>query len=130
MYHAYVWIKGVHVGTVVITVALFLLRLFWMWRESPWLRQRWVRVLPHVNDTLLLLSGLTLALILHQYPLVTPWLSAKLLALIGYIILGSIALKRGRNRNQRAAAGVLALGCLAYILLVEVRRDPLLPRLW
>ena len=123
----YLWIKWTHVGTVTFTGCLFLLRYLWMLRGSPMLRQRWVRILPHVNDTLLLLSGLAMTLRLRQYPFTQPWLTAKLIALLAYIVLGSVALKRGRTRRQRALAGVMALGCFGYILAVALGRA-VLPR--
>jgi len=119
----YLWIKWTHVGTVAITGSLFLLRYLWMLRDSPQLQRRWVRILPHVNDTLLLVSGLAMALRLQQYPFTQPWLTAKLVALLAYIVLGSIALKRGRTRHGRALAGVLAIGCFGYIVAVALTRS-------
>jgi len=65
------------------------------------LARRWVRVLPHVVDTALLASAIALAVALGQYPLVNGWLTAKLAGLLAYIVLGSIALKRGRTRKIR-----------------------------
>ena len=61
------------------------------------LQQRWVKIVPHVVDTLLLVSALTLVFWSDQYPFEQPWLTAKVLALIVYIALGTIALKRGKN---------------------------------
>ena len=119
----YLWIKWTHVGTVTLTGCLFLLRYLWMLRGSPLLQRRWVRTLPHVNDTLLLISGLAMAQRLQQYPFTQTWLTAKLVALLAYIALGSIALKRGRTWRQRALAGVLAIGCFGYILAVALTRS-------
>ena len=78
---------------VAITLALFVLRGIWMMTASPRLHERWVRIVPHVNDTLLLTSGIILAVLLQQYPLVHGWLTAKFFALILYIVLGAYALK-------------------------------------
>ena len=119
----YLWLKWTHVGTVILTGGLFLLRYLWMLRGSPLLQKRWVRTLPHVNDTLLLISGLAMAQRLQQYPFTQPWLTAKLVALLAYIVLGSVALKRGRSRRQRALAGVLAIGCFGYIVVVALVRS-------
>ena len=79
--------------------------------------------LPQVNDTLLLISGLAMAQRLQQYPFTQPWLTTKLVALLAYIVLGSIALKRGRTWRQRALAGVLAIGCFGYIVTVALTRS-------
>lgn len=121
-----VWaaIKGVHVACVVLSGAGFLLRGFWMLRASPLLTSRPARLLPHLVDTLLLASALTLAVISGQYPFVQPWLTAKVLGLVAYIVLGSIALKRGRSRNIRVAALAAAVLCFAYIVSVALTRSP------
>jgi uncharacterized membrane protein SirB2 len=90
---SYALFKGIHLTTVAVTLALFLLRGTWMMLDSGRLNSRWVRVLPHVNDVLLLLSAIALTIILNQYPFTQGWLTAKFFALILYIVLGTVALK-------------------------------------
>ena len=121
---AYLALKNLHLATIAITLALFLLRGFWMIADSPQLQARWVRIVPHLNDTLLLASGIALAVLIQQYPLVHGWLTAKLLALIAYIVLGTIALKRGKTRARRVAAWVAALLVFGYMAAVAVAHDP------
>lgn len=121
----YFLIKSLHLSTVFITAALFVLRVIWMLQTSPRLQHRVVKVIPHVNDSLLLISGITLAVITHQYPLTNGWLTAKLLALLAYIVLGSLALKRGRTLQHRRVAALLASATFAYILAVALSRNPL-----
>jgi uncharacterized membrane protein SirB2 len=121
----YLTLKSLHVGCVVVSYALFLLRGIWMMRRPEWLRLRWVRTLPHVVDTVLLGSAVAMALMIRQYPFVAGWLTAKLLALLLYIVLGSIALKRGRTRNQRIAAWFAAQAVFFYIVAVALTRSPL-----
>ena len=123
---SYLVLKNLHLATIAITLALFLLRGFWMMANSPRLQARWVRIVPHVNDTLLLASGIGLAVLIQQYPLVHGWLSAKFFALIAYIVLGTIALKRGKTRGQRIAAWIAALLVFGYMVAVAVAHDPLL----
>ena len=120
----YSLLKHFHLTTVAITLTLFLLRGAWMMADSPRLQARWVRIVPHVNDTLLLVSGFGLAIMLGQYPLVNGWLTAKLFALIVYIVLGTVALKRGKTRRTRIAAWIAALLVLGYIVAVAVAHDP------
>lgn len=122
---AYALIKQVHLATIAITLALFLLRGFWMMAGSKRLQARWVRIVPHVNDSLLLASGIALAVLLQQYPLVHGWLTAKFFALIAYILLGTVALKRGRTRGVRITAWVLALLVFGYLVAVARTRSPL-----
>jgi len=92
--------------------------------ESGMLQKRWVRVLPHVNDTLLLVCGVTLSVLSRQYPFVAGWLTVKVLLLIAYIVLGAIALKRGRTKSVRIVAFVAALACFLFIVSVAVTKQP------
>jgi uncharacterized membrane protein SirB2 len=123
-------LKLVHMSLAAVSIALFTLRGAWMLAESPLRDARWTRIAPHVIDTLFLATGIWLAIRIGQYPFVQPWLTAKVFGLVGYIILGSIALKRGRTRAIRAAAFVAALAVFAYIVGVARARHPLSWSLW
>ena len=102
--------------------SLFLLRGIWMLRESSLLAQRWVRIVPHVVDTLLLTSALTMVIWSEQYPFVQNWLTAKVLALILYLGLGAIALKYGKRKSVRVCALALALIIFLYIASVAATK--------
>jgi uncharacterized membrane protein SirB2 len=121
----YLALKHLHLTAVILSFALFVLRGLWMLADSPALQRRWVRIVPHLVDTVLLASAIGLALTLRQYPFVDGWLTAKVLALIAYIILGSIALKRGRTKPIRAVAWIAALATFGYIVSVALTRHPL-----
>lgn len=121
---AYSLLKQLHLATIAVTLALFILRGAWMIADSPRLQARWVRIVPHVNDTLLLASGISLAVLIQQYPLVHGWLTAKFFALILYILLGTVAIKRGKTRGQRIAAWFAALLVFGYMAWVAVTHDP------
>ena len=95
--------------------------------DSGMLQRRWVKVVPHVVDTLLLASALVLVFWSGQYPFVEPWLTAKVLALIAYIMLGTVALKRGKTKLMRVNALVAALSIYTYMLAVAVSRQALIP---
>ena len=118
-------LKAIHVGSAILSITGFVLRGIWMLQGSPLLKARATRILPHVVDTVLLVSAIALALRIAQYPFVHAWLTAKVLALILYIVLGSIALKRGRARWMRTATLAGALAVMAYILAVALTRNPL-----
>jgi uncharacterized membrane protein SirB2 len=118
-------VKWLHISCAALTITGFVVRGYWMYRDSPRLRQRWVRIAPHGVDTLLLLSALWLMVATQQYPFVHGWLTAKVVALGFYIGLGMIALRLGRSRNQRAAAFVLALLVFCYIVAVALTRQVL-----
>ena len=116
--------KSVHELCALASFTLFVLRGAWMLRGSPQLSRRWVRILPHLIDTVLLASAIALALMLQQYPLTHAWLSAKLVALLLYIVLGMVALRYGRTRRVRAAAWIGALAVFLYIVSVAFSHDP------
>ena len=111
-------IKTIHLATVAISLGLFLIRGLWMMQGSNLLSRKWVRIVPHINDTVLLISAIILAIQIQQYPFVHAWLTAKVLALIAYIVLGTLALKRGRTKQARTVFWCLALATFAYIVMV------------
>lgn len=121
----YYALKYFHMTCAALSGSFFLVRGAWMLAGSGMLQRRPVRIAPHVIDTLLLVSAVTLAVWSGQYPFVQSWLTAKVLALLAYIVLGAIALKRGRTKRTRAVAFVLALGCFAYIVGTAVAKHPL-----
>lgn len=119
----YILLKYVHVSCAALSVTGFVLRGIWMLQGSPLLARRWVRIAPHAVDTVLLASAIALAVMIRQYPLVQGWLTAKVLGLIAYIVLGTIALKRGRTRVVRITAFWGALLVFAYIVAVAVTKS-------
>jgi uncharacterized membrane protein SirB2 len=121
----YLTIKFIHVTCVATSFSLFFLRGIWMLRRSALLQQRWVRVLPHVVDSVLLASAVAMAVWSRQYPLGDDWLTAKVAGLILYIGLGTVAIRRGRTRRVRIAAWLAALAVFAYIVGVALTRRPL-----
>lgn len=121
----YLLLKYVHVSCVVASGCGFILRGVWMLADSPLLRQRWVRVFPHLVDTGLLASAIALATLSGQYPVAQSWLSAKVIGLVVYVLCGTMALKRGRTKRIRAVYFVVALLVFAYIVLVALNRSPL-----
>ena len=121
----YVAIKYVHIASAALSGSLFLLRGIWMMRKSTMLQHRVVKILPHVVDTILLASALIMVFWSGQYPFVQNWLTAKVLALIAYITIGTIALKRGGTKPQRVSAFFAALLVFAYIGLVAMTKRAL-----
>ena len=117
-------VKLVHVSCAFISIAGFGLRGLWMISNHPVLQQRAVKIIPHVIDTLLLGSAITLLLILHLSPLTQTWIIAKTVALLIYIGLGMIALRFGRTRKIRTGAWVLALIVAGYIVSVAYTKTP------
>lgn len=120
----YYWIKTLHVSTVIFTIGFFTLRFVWMLSRSRLFNHRWVRLISQTNDSLLLVAGIALAVMSRQYPFVAPWLTAKLAALLLYIILGMFAFKWAGSRRNRILFGILALLTAGYIVAVALTRLP------
>ena len=120
----YLVLKYVHIASIVLSYSLFLSRGVWMLQASNVLQQRWVKILPHVNDTILLSSAIALAVLTHRNPADEAWLAAKIVGLIIYIALGMMAFRFGKTRQARLITWVLAQIVFLYIVLVALTKDP------
>ena len=116
-------VKTLHVSCVVLSISLFLLRGVLQLQARSWRDWRWLRVAPHLVDTVLLSAAVWLAWRSGQYPLVDDWLSAKVLALLAYILLGRQALSQNTPVGRRLPFFVAALACAAYIVGVALTRS-------
>ena len=123
-------LKSLHVACVATSFVLFAVRGAWMLRAPGRLRVPWVRVVPHVVDTTLLASAVALAFLLRIDPLALGDLAAKIAGLCAYIVLGTVALKRGRTRGIRTTAFAAALAVYAYIVTVAITKSPAGPLTW
>jgi len=119
----YAFLKMLHVSAAVLSISGFVLRGYWMLKESGWLNLTVVRVVPHIVDTLFLASGVGLIFVLRLPVLDQPWLLAKFAAIVAYILFGTVALKRGKNRSIRITALALALLTFAYIAGVALSKS-------
>lgn len=120
---AYATVKMIHLGAVAVSFCGFFLRGIGMLRGAAWVRGRVARTLPHVVDTVLLASAITLAWVLRLNPLEHPWLAAKIGGLLVYIALGMVALRPGRSRVVRASAWAAALLVFLYIVAVALTKS-------
>lgn len=116
----YLAIKHLHIGCVTLSISLFTLRGALQLAGVAWKRWLPLRILPHVVDTVLLGSAIWLAITIHQYPFVNGWLTAKLLALVVYVLLGKAALGAKTAPARRPLAFVAALLCVGYIVGVAI----------
>jgi uncharacterized membrane protein SirB2 len=119
----YASLLAIHLATVGISLALFLLRGAWQMMDSPMLSMKWVKIVPHINDALLLTAAIGMLIVAGLNPLQHGWLMAKIIALLLYIALGTIALKRGKTPLQRKLAFIGALAVFAYIVAVAVSKQ-------
>jgi len=115
-------LKHIHLTCVALTFLSFSVRSFWMLQASAMLQQKWVKIAPHIIDTFLLVSAIGMAVQIGF----TQWIAAKIIGLIAYIVLGTIALKRGKTRQTRIAAMLGAYAVFFYIAGVAATKNPLL----
>jgi uncharacterized membrane protein SirB2 len=121
----YLMLRHLHLTFVIISILGFLARWVLAMNHSPLLAKRWVKVVPHINDTLLLAAALGLCVMLGQYPFVVHWLTAKVLLLIGYIVAGTFAIKRAKSSRGRLIAGLIALALFAQMIGVAITHSAL-----
>ena len=124
MIEFYPQIKFVHVAAVILSGSLFALRGSLMLARSRFTNHPALRYLSYAIDTLLLTAALMLVTILHQYPFVQSWLTVKVLLLVVYIMLGTLALKRGRARAVQVTCYFAALLVFAFIVSVARTHNP------
>ncbi|MGH1540077.1 MAG: SirB2 family protein [Arenicella sp.] len=121
----YLAIKNAHMSFAFISITLFLLRVIWSMRKSSMLHKTWVRVVPHVNDSLLLMCAVYLMLVTQQFPIVDNWLTVKMVALLVYIGLGMAAFKQEKTPGKRVLFALCALAVFAYIVAVALSKSPI-----
>jgi uncharacterized membrane protein SirB2 len=115
-------LKALHIALAYLTVAGFVIRGVWALTSSPLREEKWVRVAPHVIDTLLLALGVVLAVRLSLSPF-SGWLGAKLLGLFAYIGFGVLTM-RASSRTLQLTGFVGALAAVIYIFAVASSRAP------
>ena len=122
----YLLIKSLHVLTVLLSIVLFSTRFLLLMLKSVGPGQRWLRVLPHINDTLLLTFAVLLCITIQQAPFVTPWLSEKVAAVILYIFAGMFTLKWAKSRLAQIIWFIIALSMFAYTANMAINKTPLI----
>jgi uncharacterized membrane protein SirB2 len=119
-------IKIIHLTAVVLTISGFIARGILLFRNSPLMNTFWVKKLPHKIDTVLLLSGISLAWMTHQSPLEQPWLATKLLALFLYIGLGLVVFRFAKTGSVQLVAWLAAMAVFGFMISVATTKSPLI----
>lgn len=120
----YATLKLIHQGAILLSLAGFFARGLGVLAGAGWVGSRPAKTLPHLIDTVLLASALGLAFMLRLNPAATPWLLAKLVALVVYIVLGALALRPRLSRASRIVAFAAALATFGYIVSVAITKRP------
>lgn len=122
-YQYYQSILGLHLTFVTLSILLFCLRAYWSIRGSALLQQKWVKIAPHVIDSLLLVFGIWLMILLNL-GFDQPWLWAKWIGLLFYIAFGTFAIKRGKTGLTRFGFSLAAVVVFAYIVGCAITKTP------
>ena len=121
---SYLFWKNIHTLLALLTISGFVVRGYWMLTNSGRLQQRITRIAPHILDTVFLGSGIAMLVLLSLNPLSQSWLLAKFAGLIAYILLGSVAIRRGLTQQVRLLSFVGALSAFAYVVGVAFSKSP------
>ena len=112
----YLSVKSLHFYTVIISVLLFNLRFAWRTWRPDWVMPKPLRVLPHINDTLLLSLGLVLMYWGGWSPFGNAlWLGVKLVLLVAYIGCGMLMFRQRARSIAWFAAYAAAMLCVVGI---------------
>ncbi|AXT37308.1 invasion protein [Alteromonas sp. BL110] len=121
----YMMAKHLHLTAVGLSILFFVFRFIWSQFDATALNKKWVRILPHIIDTVLLASAIWLCVILSQYPFVNAWLTFKVIGVVLYIVFGLFALKKAKTKLSKWGFFVAALVVLMATAMVAVTKQPL-----
>lgn len=114
-----------HMTLAVLSISLFTLRFIWTLANSSNLQAKWVKITPHIVDTLLLAIGVGMAVQYSINPVEQLWLGEKILAVIAYIFTGYFTLKLARNKPMQIIGYLGAMGWVMLIVRLAMTREPL-----
>ena len=117
--------KHIHMTLAVLSISLFTLRFIWTFINSPKLQAKWVKITPHIIDTLLFVLGVVMAVQYSINPIEQLWLGEKLLAVVAYIFTGYFTLKLARNKPMQLIGYLGAIGWVMLIVRLAMSREPL-----
>lgn len=117
-------VKYFHVTAILLSISGFVARVILKLKDSPYQTRFWFKKLPHIVDTILLASALTMVYLLNVNPLTTYWIAEKIIGLLIYILLGMVALQWGKTLTVRKSAAVMAVLVFGYIVYVAHYKTP------
>ncbi|NOQ64038.1 MAG: invasion protein [Methyloprofundus sp.] len=113
-------IKMIHMLFILLSVGSFVSRMMLVQFKPDLLRGKIAKIAPHVIDTILLLSGITLVLQGNWMAGETGWIMTKVVVLFAYVGFGVMAMRS--SGAKRWIAFVLALASFGYIISVAVTK--------
>lgn len=122
----YTAVKHIHLFMIACSVLLFVVRYVLMMVDSDLRNKAFLKRVPHVVDSAMLLSGIALIFITGFIPFTgsAPWLTEKLTCVMVYIALGFVTLNNGKNKVFKTFAFFGALGWLMVAAKIAVTKVP------
>ena len=118
---SYMIFKHLHMTAVALSGLLFMIRGLWLLQGSTQLQAKWVKITPHVVDTLLLVSAIAMLLVSHQFPV---WVHVKITLLVVYIGLGLMAFKKAKTQGQKLTFLLAAVAVYVFLISVALTKSP------
>lgn len=119
-------VKLIHLSCAVLTLIGFVGRGILVYRHSPYLSRRWLKIAPHIIDTLLLGSAIYMAINLSLIPWESSWLGVKILLVLVYIGLGMVAMNPRYQTPTRLIAWASGILVFIYIVSIALTKSPTL----
>lgn len=118
---SYLIFKHLHMTAVALSGLLFMVRGLWLLQGSTQLQAKWVKITPHVIDTLLLVSAIAMLVVAQQFP---AWVHVKITLLIVYIGLGLMAFKKAKTQGQKLTFLLAAVAVYVFLISVALTKSP------
>ncbi|MGD8925286.1 MAG: SirB2 family protein [Thioalkalispiraceae bacterium] len=117
-------IKILHISFALLSITGFSYRSSLKLSNPTTLQRKWLKITPHIIDTLLLASAIYLVIASGLYPVWFNWVMAKITALILYILFGLYTLRFSKTRRQVILGFLLSLITFSYIVCVAITKQP------
>lgn len=117
--------KNIHLGAIALSFTLFAIRFVLTLKQSQMLQKKWLKITPHIADTLLILSAIWLCIGVSLYPLSSDWATSKLIGLVLYVLSVGFALKWARNNVMRFVGFAGAVAWLLVTSSLAITKDTL-----
>ena len=118
----YMAFKHLHLTLAALTILLFIVRSGFVIVWPAGMRKRWMKILAHGVDGLLIVSAIALLVVMNMNPIHVGWVLAKIIGLLAYIGFSVYAFKIANTLPSRLLGIFLAGAALAYIAMVAVRK--------
>ncbi len=121
----YMAFKHLHLTAIALSLLFLILQVVTQVMDSKMKDAKWLKVLPHIINTVLIITAVGLCVTLAQYPFVHDWVTSKLIGLVAYVLLAIVAVKWARTNAMRVFALIGAVAWLVLTGKVAISKAPL-----